>query len=117
MLDDIKIKKGTEIWYSHFINTHNPKYFSEPLEFKPERWLETKLEDSFAFAPFFFGAHNCLGQHLAIMEIKLMLCEFVRRYNFKYHGDFVPKYTLNLTYAFKDPLFLDLTKRVVGESK
>lgn len=61
MLDNIKIKKGTEVIYSHFTNCFNEKYFEEPNVFRPERWLTTKLEDSFIFSPFSFGPHNCTG--------------------------------------------------------
>ena len=37
-LGDIPISKGTMMDNNMFSNTHNPKYFTEPFAFRPERW-------------------------------------------------------------------------------
>lgn len=37
-IKDIPIKKGTNINIKLLGNHHNPKYFKDPQEFRPERW-------------------------------------------------------------------------------
>jgi len=52
----------------------DPRWFPDPLVFKPERWL---LEDSsrpkFAYFPFGGGARVCIGERFAWMEGTLLL--------------------------------------------
>ena len=36
----------------------NPKYYKNPLEFNPDRWLDQDLKPN-AFLPFSDGPHNC----------------------------------------------------------
>jgi len=38
-LNDILIKKGTLVSIDLASTMTNPKYYSDPYEFKPERWL------------------------------------------------------------------------------
>ena len=52
------------------ITTH-PKYFENSQEFDIDRWMKTKSNDG--FIPFSGGRRNCIGQHLALIETKLIL--------------------------------------------
>lgn len=57
----------------------DPDNFESPKEFRPERWLEAvKDYDPFAYIPFSAGPRNCLGQHLAMIEMKVMIVTFLR---------------------------------------
>ena len=42
----------------------DPRYFKDPVKFKPERWLRGNEEIHHAFAalPFGFGPRMCLGK-------------------------------------------------------
>lgn len=43
--------------------THNEKYFSDPWQFKPERWLDPDTTDvKEASRPFLLGPRDCLGR-------------------------------------------------------
>lgn len=55
--------------------------FPEPLEFKPERWLNNadKGLEKF-FAPFGRGARTCVGKELALMNLYLALANFFYRF-------------------------------------
>ncbi|CAD8128061.1 unnamed protein product [Paramecium sonneborni] len=58
--------------------TH-PQYFENHLDFNLERWLlNPQVQD--AFLPFSSGPRNCLGQHLAKIEIKLILIYVLKTY-------------------------------------
>ena len=39
-LNQIPISKGTQLSLNFFSNHFNPKYFSDPHTFRPERWQE-----------------------------------------------------------------------------
>ena len=46
-----------------YATTRLDKYFKDPLEFKPERWIRgTKDVHSFSHLQFGFGPHMCVGK-------------------------------------------------------
>ncbi|KAF4995945.1 hypothetical protein FGRMN_4800 [Fusarium graminum] len=55
----------------------NPKYWSEPDKFLPERWLEPDKHRN-AYRPFELGPRGCIGQELALTEMRLLLAMTVR---------------------------------------
>jgi cytochrome P450 len=61
----------------------NPKVFGADAElFRPERWLEASAEQlrvmEVAHIGFGRGRRVCIGQHIAMMEIKKVLGTVVR---------------------------------------
>jgi cytochrome P450 len=57
---------------------NDPKNFPDPEKFLPERWSNAELMSPFSFLTFSAGPRNCIGEKLAMLEIKIMLIEFVR---------------------------------------
>lgn len=60
------------------------KYFDEPKLFKPDRFMSE--EPSFprnAYRPFEKGLRSCLGQPLAMDEMKIMLVMVARSFDFE----------------------------------
>ncbi|KAF5560789.1 sterigmatocystin biosynthesis protein [Fusarium phyllophilum] len=55
----------------------NPKFWSEPDKFIPERWLDPVVHKN-AFRPFELGPRGCIGQELALTELRLLLAMTVR---------------------------------------
>lgn len=52
------------------------------MRFDPDRFLgKTKIEP-FTFLPFIAGPRNCLGQHLALLESKMVIGMLAQRYKF-----------------------------------
>jgi cytochrome P450 len=63
---------------------YDPKYFDEPKVFKPERFLSA--EPGFprnAYRPFERGLRSCIGQSLAMDEMKIMLVLVARCFDFE----------------------------------
>lgn len=65
-------------------------YFTRPSEFMPERWLSgeaaagcpsAKEVHPFVYLPFGFGARSCIGKRLAMMEMEILVCRMVRKYD------------------------------------
>ena len=84
MIGDLLVKKGQWIKPEFMPLFHDEKYFEKPEKFYPERWKEmgSKL-DPYAFTPFSAGPRNCIGQHLAIIESKIIVSEFLERFDYK----------------------------------
>jgi hypothetical protein len=61
---------------------HNPTYFPRPSEFLPERWLVPSSDPLSpkpgTWRPFEQGPRACIGQELAMLTLKTVLCLVVR---------------------------------------
>lgn len=64
---------------------NNVKFWDEPLSFKPERF-NAPLQNPNAFIPFSSGPRNCIGQHMAMMEIRLALVRILEKYELELAG-------------------------------
>jgi cytochrome P450 len=77
--------EGCNVWAMHLIIHRNPKYWKDPHSFIPERWLVGPDHPLYpikgAWRPFEFGPRNCLGQTLAVMELKVVLAMTIRDFN------------------------------------
>lgn len=82
-----KIPKGARLVISPYLLHRHPKYWDDPLEFQPERWLNPCEEFSkrirFVFLPFSGGGRNCIGYRFATVEAKLILAELIRSFVFE----------------------------------
>ncbi|KAL2031486.1 hypothetical protein VTO58DRAFT_106837 [Aureobasidium pullulans] len=73
----------------------NPKVWQEPMSFRPERWLTEQAPpigaDRDAFVAFSKGIRNCIGQELALLEVRMVLAMTVRQFDFHEAFDEVEK--------------------------
>lgn len=89
-LAQFKIKKGTLIGISFYELHRNPKYWNNPDEFIPERFLgEQKKESMQYFYPFGAGPRMCIGTGFAIYEMCLTISQIVKKYIIKSNNDFI----------------------------
>ena len=109
-LGDLHVKKGDIIRPDFFPVFFDEKYFEDPQKFKPERWniLEQKV-DPYSFIPFSAGTRNCIGQHLAIIEAKIVISEFVKKFKFEVHKNYKLKMVFNFLYEPVEDVRLKLT--------
>jgi cytochrome P450 len=68
---ELQVQKGWIVEAFNICNHLSSKYFDSPEEFRPERW-ENQNEQAYTFLPFWAGPKNCLGQHLAMMESRII---------------------------------------------
>jgi len=102
-LGNYTIKQGTYLRPDYFFTNFNEQFFTDPHKFDPNRWIDQPdLKDPFAFTPFSAGPRNCIGQHLSTIEAKIMMCEFLNRFDFKSAiENYQPKMTFRMLY---DPI-------------
>ena len=60
--------------------------YPEHQQFKPERFLEREF-DPYEFFPFGGGKRRCIGEALAMMELKLVLATIVAEYDLELNSD------------------------------
>jgi cytochrome P450 len=76
------IPAGTTIFISPWVTHRDPRWFDDPLMFKPERWSNdlAKRLPRFAFMPFGGGPRICIGNRFAMMEAVLILATIAQHY-------------------------------------
>lgn len=89
-LAQFKIKKDTLIGISFYELHRNPKYWNNPDEFIPERFLgDQKKESMQYFYPFGAGPRMCIGTGFAIYEMCLTISQIVKKYVIKSDNDII----------------------------
>ena len=83
-IDSYHIKKETLIGVSFYELHRNPKYWENPDEFNPERFLgEQKKHSMKYFYPFGAGPRMCIGSGFAIYEMGLTLFKILKKFEVK----------------------------------
>ncbi len=93
------VPPNTQVIVSQWVLHRDPRWFDDPLVFRPERWLDG-LEDRLprmAYIPFGAGPRICVGNHFALMEAVLLLAEITRTAGFKLTGKFPPRLIPSIT--------------------
>ncbi len=77
------IPKGTMVAIPQMANHRDPRFYANPDVFDPERFSVERAEDKahrMAWMPFGGGVHKCIGLYFAGMEIKTILHNLLRDY-------------------------------------
>jgi len=74
----VKLKPGDVIWIQPFAIHRDSKYYSQPNDFMPERFLNGEM-DGLLYMPFGIGPRMCIAKRFAIMEMKIMLFHILQR--------------------------------------
>jgi len=87
------IPPGTCVSAQAYSLHRNPKVFPDPERWKPERWLETegrrekRGEMMSWFWPFGSGPDMCIGNHLAMLQLKIVVAAIYTNYTTKIIDD------------------------------
>jgi cytochrome P450 len=78
---DFMIPERSVVLMSPYVVHRDPRWFSDPLVCRPERWLaEDPARPKFAYFPFGGGARVCIGERFAWMEGTLLLAAIGQRW-------------------------------------
>ncbi|XP_068607156.1 cytochrome P450 4V8, partial [Brachionichthys hirsutus] len=82
-INGFKVPKGANAVVITYALHRDPRYFPEPEEFRPERFLPENSvgRPPYAYIPFSAGLRNCIGQRFALMEEKVVLSSILRNFN------------------------------------
>ena len=116
LTDDAGVTYPTDnikIWTIHTAVHRNPKYWPSPDSFIPERWIAKEGDPLYpvkgAWRPFEFGSRNCIGQSLALMELKLVLLMCCREFDVK------PTYPEGAPEVYGSPAYIVQDKGLGGK--
>jgi cytochrome P450 len=75
------VKAGDQLIATQWVVHRDPRWWREPLLFRPERWLNGETDNLApgTFFPFGGGQRGCLGGHFSRLMGQVVLGELVRR--------------------------------------
>jgi sterol 14alpha-demethylase len=88
--DGYVFPKGTNLIVSPTVTHGIGEIFQDPQRFDPDRYGPGREEDKrsrFAFQAFGGGAHKCLGNAFALLQIKSIFAVLLREFEFTAYGD------------------------------
>ncbi|POM61492.1 Cytochrome p450 [Phytophthora palmivora] len=103
--DGTFVPAGVDVVYSPWYMGRNGEIWgNNPLEFRPERWLEMpKRPSAYEFPNFQAGPRICLGMQMAVLEAKIFIATTLRRF----HVEIAPGEKHERDYVLKSGLFMD----------
>nr|WPM94893.1 cytochrome p450 4726A1 [Polyphagotarsonemus latus] len=110
---EFQIKKDQVVGISIYNLHHDPEIYEDPYVFKPERFESQNYSDHH-FIAFSDGPRNCIGNRFAMLEMKYLIINVIKRYKIL-RTDFtqvpiVEEKFINLA-SFKE-MFLGFQKRL-----
>ncbi|KAM9792181.1 LOW QUALITY PROTEIN: cytochrome P450 3A30-like [Neosynchiropus ocellatus] len=84
VVDGVKIPKGIIVTVPVFALHRDPDLWSDPEDFKPERFSRENRGDivPYSYLPFGAGPRSCVGMRFALILVKLLLVEVLQNYSF-----------------------------------
>jgi enediyne biosynthesis protein E7 len=79
----------TDIFISPYMLHRHPAFWSEPEEFRPERFAGADAEERhrFSYIPFAVGPRHCIGEGLAMFEMLVHVSRMSQRFRLTRAGD------------------------------
>ncbi|XP_013779180.1 cytochrome P450 315a1, mitochondrial-like [Limulus polyphemus] len=85
VLNGYEIPAGKLILMSLYTTGRDPKYFPNPNQFVPDRWLRNRdihdVISTFASLPFGYGPRSCIGRRVAEIQMELLLARTVQAFH------------------------------------
>jgi cytochrome P450 len=109
-LGDYEIPANTVVYISPLIMHRHPEFWSNPHEFKPERF-DPALESThseLAYIPFGTGARSCIGRNFAMMMMQLIVPKILQEYRFHLIPDFQVKHQFDITLHPQDGIYMQV---------
>ena len=112
-LGGYRIPEGSAVMLSQWAVHRSPRYWDDPLEFDPDRWLDERADDRprFAYFPFGGGPRFCIGKQLSLLEARLILGTVCQEYRLEYERDEPFDLRGSLTMHPRQPMEMRLVDR------
>ena len=110
---DYRIPAGVTVSMSQHVVHRDPRWYDDPMAFRPERWTD-EFRDSLprlAYFPFAAGPRRCVGDRFALLEARLVLATILQRYHLELVSE--PKLDLrpSITARPRDPVWMRVRER------
>ncbi len=89
-----RVPAKSQLFMFQWVTQRDPRFFTEPERFYPDRWTEdfNNTLPKYAYFPFGGGPRACIGNYFAMMEIVLLLATIGQRFRFS----LVPEHPVTL---------------------
>ena len=86
---DYQLNRGTTVYMSQWVVHRDPRWYDDPLSYRPERWEDglAKRLPRYAYFPFGGGPRLCIGNNFALMEATLLIATIARRFRLRLAAD------------------------------
>ncbi|XP_014488961.1 PREDICTED: cytochrome P450 315a1, mitochondrial [Dinoponera quadriceps] len=118
-IGDYFVRKEDLVILSVWSSGHSAKYFPQPEEFQPERWIRMEsgnyqaVNHPYGTLPFALGARSCIGRKLAETQIYLTLAQLIKNFRIDCENRERIKMILNMITVPSEPIKLKMTERTV----
>lgn len=107
-----KIKKGTNVMLMQWLFHRDPRFFAEPLKFRPERFLDPVNKiDEYTYFPFAAGPRKCIGSEFSLLESAIILSNVFQNFSLKKVPGFEPKRAVGITMFSSNGLSVDMQRK------
>jgi len=107
------IPAGTMVGIFPLHTHYMPSLWSDPYRFDPERFGPGRQEDkshAFAWSPFGGGAHICIGQHFAALQVKAIMQQLLLKFRWSIPSDYAMPFQMVPIVRPKDGLPLRMER-------
>lgn len=109
---DQTIKRGTQVIISNLGLHMDEEFYANPGKFDPSRFEDTSTED-LPYYPMGAGGRYCLGARMGLMNVRLVLCRLLYRYEFQAVNETIEFKPGNLTLTDKEEIHMRIKKRSI----
>lgn len=81
------VKEGMMVAFCPWVMGRTDRMWEDCNEFRPERFLENKKPSPYLFTAFQAGPRTCLGQNMALLEMKCVIGRLLHNFEFKLEED------------------------------
>lgn len=107
-MGDTLIRDQSMVVFSPYMTHRHKGFWSDPEQFKPERFMEGAKLDKFAFMPYGGGMRTCLGLNLAQVEMLTVVALFLQRFQWTLPNNFQAKFIPHMTLKAKKGIALKI---------
>jgi cytochrome P450 len=113
---DYLVPSRSIVVVSPYVLQRDPRFFADPLAFKPERWTPAfkAALPPFAYFPFGGGTRRCIGESFAWMELGLIVATIAQQWRFERLPDHEPVPQPGVTLRMKHGLKMTARRRSAG---
>jgi cytochrome P450 len=104
---------GTDVFMSPYVVQRDPRHWSEPDEFRPDRFGggAESAAHRFAFIPFSAGPRHCVGETFATYEMAIHIYQAARRFRLHCAHAGPPEMEARINLRMREDLMMSVERR------